>query len=67
MNCPLFEAGTPPPHNSDMTYGLETGTTTTYSVQLYLTFSLSLQLVRSYLDVQVPVTSNKLREFGILL
>ena len=29
MNCPLFEAGTPPPHNSDMAYCLETGLTTT--------------------------------------
>ena len=25
LNCPLFEVGTPPPHNSDMAYGLETG------------------------------------------
>ena len=29
LDCPLFEVGTPPPHNSDMAYGLETGTTTT--------------------------------------
>ena len=29
MNCPLFEAGIPPPHNSGMAYCLETGLTTT--------------------------------------
>ena len=25
LDCPLFEVGTPPHHNSDMAYGLDTG------------------------------------------
>ena len=37
------------------------------TVQLYATFSKSLQLVRSSLDVMVRLSSNKLRKFGIRL
>ena len=35
--------------------------------QLYATFSKSLQLVRSSLDVPVPLTLDKIREFDITL
>ena len=35
--------------------------------EMNATFSMSLQLVRSSLDVQVPVTLKEPREFGILL
>ena len=52
MDCPLFEVGTPPPHNSDMAYGLDTGTTHTYKQQdLNLIINLSLNI---FLDIWHP-------------